>query len=70
MEKLKHLPEFKSDEDIAAFMEKHDGFEWVDLGLAEIVDPLHECAQRGSWEDVMDILAKVPDVEPEAHDTL
>jgi hypothetical protein len=70
MKKLKHLPAFKSDKDIAAFMEEHDGFELVDLGLADIVGPLHERAQRGSWEDVVDILAKVPDVEPEAHDTL
>ncbi len=37
MEKLKQLPEFAGDLDIAAFMETHDGFELVDDDLAEIV---------------------------------
>ena len=35
---LKHLPEFKNDEDVAAFMEEHDGFELVDQGLAEVME--------------------------------
>ncbi len=28
---------FQTDEDIAVFMEQHDGFELVDQGLAEII---------------------------------
>jgi hypothetical protein len=31
------LPKFKSDEEIAAFMETHNSFDLVDTGLAEIV---------------------------------
>src|SRR5574341_53105 len=31
------LPKFKSDEEIAAFMEKYSGFELLDAGLAELV---------------------------------
>lgn len=38
MEKLKQLPEFAGDQDIAAFMEAHDGFELVDQDLAEIIE--------------------------------
>jgi hypothetical protein len=38
MEKLKELPIFQTDEDIATFMEAHDGFELLDNGLAEIVN--------------------------------
>ena len=38
MEKLKQLPKFVDDQDIAAFMEAHDGFELVDDGLAEVVE--------------------------------
>lgn len=38
MEKLKQLPQFASDQDIAAFMETHNGFELVDDNLAEIVE--------------------------------
>lgn len=37
MEEVKELPTFQSDEDIATFMERHDGFELLDHGLAEIV---------------------------------
>ena len=37
MEKLDQLTEFKGDQEIATFMEAHDGFELVDQGLAEIV---------------------------------
>ncbi len=38
MEKSEELPKFSSDQDIAAFMEAHDGFELVDRGLAEVVE--------------------------------
>lgn len=38
MENVKELPEFSSDQDIAAFMEAYDSFELVDRGLAEIVE--------------------------------
>jgi hypothetical protein len=38
MEKLKKIPDFKDDQELAAFMERHDGFELVDQGLAEIVE--------------------------------
>jgi hypothetical protein len=31
------IPEFNSDEEIAAFMEKYSGFDLLDAGLAEIV---------------------------------
>ena len=31
------LPEFHSDEEIAEFMEEHDGFDLVDTGLATII---------------------------------
>jgi hypothetical protein len=31
------IPRFKSDEEIAEFMEKYSGFDLVDVGLAEIV---------------------------------
>lgn len=31
------LPEFNSDDEIAAFMEKHNGFDLVDAGLGKIV---------------------------------
>ncbi|RLC84970.1 MAG: hypothetical protein DRI37_08465 [Chloroflexi bacterium] len=37
MEKLGQLTEFKDDQEIATFMEAHDGFDLVDQGLAEIV---------------------------------
>ena len=30
------IPDFKDEDEIAAFMEKHDGFELLDKGLAEI----------------------------------
>ncbi|MEP7339302.1 MAG: hypothetical protein ABI977_16315 [Acidobacteriota bacterium] len=33
-------------------------------------DYLEERARRGSWEKAMQVLNQVPDVEPEAHDTL
>jgi len=35
--RLLKLPEIRSDEDIATFMEEHDGFELIDAGLAEII---------------------------------
>ena len=38
MEKLNQLPEFKNDQEIAAFMESHDSFDLVDQGLAEIIE--------------------------------
>lgn len=38
MEKLRQLPEFAGDQDIATFMEAHDGFDLVDQDLAEIVE--------------------------------
>lgn len=38
MEKLRQLPEFAGDQDIAVFMEARDGFNLVDHGLAEIVE--------------------------------
>lgn len=42
------LPEFKSDEEIAAFMEKHNSFDLVDIGLAEIVPtPFYIRAEKG-----------------------
>jgi len=31
------IPSFKNDEQIAAFMERHSGFDLLDAGLAEIV---------------------------------
>lgn len=31
------IPSFKSDDEIAAFMEKHSAFDLLDAGLAEIV---------------------------------
>ena len=34
----KKIPDFKDDQELAAFMERHDGFELVDQGLAEIVE--------------------------------
>ena len=34
---LEKLPDFKDDQEIIEFMEKHDSFESVDQGLAEIV---------------------------------
>ena len=37
MDTVNQLPQFKEDQDIAAFMESHDGFDLVDQGLAEIV---------------------------------
>ncbi len=40
------LPEFRSDDEIAAFMEEHDGFELVDAGLAEIVPTPHFTRKR------------------------
>jgi hypothetical protein len=33
-------------------------------------DYLAERGKRGSWDDVLKILAKVPDVEPEEYDKL
>jgi methylated-DNA-[protein]-cysteine S-methyltransferase len=33
------IPDFKNETEIAAFMEKHDGFELLDKGLAEIEEP-------------------------------
>jgi len=38
MEKFTKLPEFKNDQEIAAFMESHDSFDLVDQGLAEIIE--------------------------------
>jgi len=32
------IPDFKDENEIVAFMEKHDGFELLDKGLAEIVE--------------------------------
>ena len=32
------IPDFKDENEIAAFMEEHDGFELLDNGLAEIVE--------------------------------
>jgi hypothetical protein len=33
----KRIPNFKNDEEIAAFMEKYSAFDLIDKGLAEIV---------------------------------
>jgi hypothetical protein len=38
MERLKEIPDFKSDQELVAFMEQNDGFALVDQGLAEIVE--------------------------------
>ncbi len=38
MKLLQKVPDFKSDEEISAFMETHDGFELVDRGFAEIIE--------------------------------
>ncbi len=38
MENLEKIPNFKNDQEISTFMEKHDGFELMDHGLAEIVE--------------------------------
>ena len=38
METLEKIPNFKDDQEISAFMEKHDGFELMDQGLADIVE--------------------------------
>ncbi len=36
MKKSDKIPDFKNDREISDFMEKHDGFELMDQGLAEI----------------------------------
>jgi len=32
------IPDFKDENEIAAFMEEHDGFELLDKGLAEVIE--------------------------------
>ena len=32
------IPDFKDENEIATFMEEHDGFELLDKGLVEIVE--------------------------------
>ena len=45
---LEKFPTFQSDEEITAFMEEHDGFELVDVGLAEIIPmPYFDRYERG-----------------------
>jgi hypothetical protein len=44
---LSKIPKFKNDAEIAAFMEKHNAFDLIDAGLAEIVPtPLFVRAQE------------------------
>ena len=56
MEKLKKIPDFKDDQELAAFMEKHDGFELVDQGLAEIVETPERHAHRAAERSDVDPL--------------
>lgn len=43
------IPDFKNENEIAAFMEEHDGFELLDKGVAEIVEtPVFKRKQEGN----------------------
>ncbi len=58
MEKLKQLPKFTDDQDIAAFMETHDGFE-----LAEIVET-PDFQRQGYVELASETLTLLDDLVP------
>jgi hypothetical protein len=50
---LSKLPEFRGDEEIAAFMEEHDGFELLDAGLAEIVPTTYFVRKRNGRKSLL-----------------
>lgn len=50
---LSKLPEFQNDQEIAAFMEEHDGFELVDAGLAEIVSTPYFVRKRNGRKSLL-----------------
>jgi len=43
------IPDFKNENELATFMEEHDGFELLDKGLAEIVEtPVFKRKREGN----------------------
>jgi len=55
------IPDLKNDQERIAFMEKHDGFELLDQGLAEIMEPpaFHRKGQIELDRETLELLDEI-----------